>query len=167
MSTLFSAEPQEGESVDQAVQILTDQGFSEQEIHLWISSFEQHESNALSHDETRFEEHDFSPDKKQPCLPRSENKQDEVEQIAVETLKKKCTKWTAEEHLKFVKALDIFLPSYDSIGRINCNTGQVCVGLGVGVAAKIASYIGTRTAVQVRSHAQKYFLRANKLCWST
>lgn len=164
MSTLFSAEPQEGESVDQAVQILTDQGLSEQELHLWISSFDQHESNALSHDEVKVEEQHFSPDKKERCVSRCENKQDQVEQ---KKLKKNCSKWTAEEHLKFVKALDIFLPSYDSLGRINCNTGQVCVGLGVGVAAKIASYIGTRTAVQVRSHAQKYFLRANKLCWST
>jgi len=44
-------------------------------------------------------------------------------------------RWTEEEHKKFLKAIEIYGKSWN----------------------KVQSFIGTRTATQTRSHAQKYF----------
>ena len=40
--------------------------------------------------------------------------------------------------------------------------GKVSVGLGPGVAEQIAVFVGSRSVSQVRSHAQKYFLRLHR-----
>ncbi|EKX54502.1 hypothetical protein GUITHDRAFT_63596 [Guillardia theta CCMP2712] len=48
--------------------------------------------------------------------------------------------WTEQEHERFLEAMKIF---------------------GYGNAQDIASYVGTRSVTQVRTHAQKYFM---KLC---
>eukprot|EP00960_Hanusia_phi_P044023 756413-Hanusia_phi.AAC.7 len=165
---LVSKLPLDLGSVDQAVQLMTDHGFPEHELHSWISSLEQQAEARVS---SQDHEKQLNSSTKQIdlSLPTSEcqasecNGQNVISEEGKGKQKNKGSKWTAEEHLKFIKALDIFLPCYDNFGRIDCNTGQISVGLGVGVAAKIASYVGTRTAVQVRSHAQKYFLRANKV----
>ncbi|EKX35121.1 hypothetical protein GUITHDRAFT_46443, partial [Guillardia theta CCMP2712] len=53
------------------------------------------------------------------------------------------SQWTKEEHDRFLQALKKYLPS----GAL---------------AKKVSEFVGTRTPLQVRSHAQKYFLRLNK-----
>eukprot|EP00287_Rhodomonas_sp_CCMP768_P003151 CAMPEP_0196718966 /NCGR_PEP_ID=MMETSP1091-20130531/2040_1 /TAXON_ID=302021 /ORGANISM="Rhodomonas sp., Strain CCMP768" /LENGTH=165 /DNA_ID=CAMNT_0042059771 /DNA_START=30 /DNA_END=527 /DNA_ORIENTATION=- len=63
--------------------------------------------------------------------------------------------WSEEEHLIFLNGLMIHC---SKIGQLmNANPDSKTVGLGPGVAKRIASMIGTRNATQVRSHAQKYF----------
>jgi SHAQKYF class myb-like DNA-binding protein len=54
---------------------------------------------------------------------------------------KKIQYWSEEEHAKFLEALEIF-------GSKNVK--------------EIAKFLGTRTPAQVRSHAQKYFLKLKK-----
>ncbi|EKX35125.1 hypothetical protein GUITHDRAFT_44056, partial [Guillardia theta CCMP2712] len=64
--------------------------------------------------------------------------------------------WTAEEHERFLEALE----KYGSQStRQSTDSGRVFVGLGNGVAKQIAAYVKTRSVLQVRSHAQKFFLK--------
>ncbi|EKX39587.1 hypothetical protein GUITHDRAFT_114314 [Guillardia theta CCMP2712] len=62
--------------------------------------------------------------------------------------------WTEDEHQRFLVALRDYCP--DTETRV-AQDGRVRVGLGRGVAYFISRAIGTKTASQVRSHAQKYF----------
>eukprot|EP00961_Rhodomonas_salina_P187671 2532818-Rhodomonas_salina.1 len=59
---------------------------------------------------------------------------------------KKPVFWTSDEHERFLAALQRF-------------NGGDQEGLGAGVAELVSMALGTRTVSQVRSHAQKYFLR--------
>eukprot|EP00960_Hanusia_phi_P028843 747616-Hanusia_phi.AAC.1 len=66
--------------------------------------------------------------------------------------------WTKEEHERFLAALQTCRPSdTEQSGNLSDRTGNV--GLGRGVAKEMAKLIGTRTPSQVRSHAQKYFMK--------
>uniref|UniRef100_A0A7N0V9Y4 Uncharacterized protein n=2 Tax=Kalanchoe fedtschenkoi TaxID=63787 RepID=A0A7N0V9Y4_KALFE len=56
------------------------------------------------------------------------------------TISKQREKWTEEEHQKFIEALKLY-------GR---------------AWRQIEEYIGTKTAVQIRSHAQKFFSKVTK-----
>lgn len=67
------------------------------------------------------------------------------------------TPWTAEEEVVFLAALAQYGLDHPQ------PSGQISVGLGSGVARKIAELVGSRTPSQVRSHAQKHFERLKKL----
>ncbi len=64
-------------------------------------------------------------------------------------LRKRPTFWTKEEQDKFLMGLEKF-------GNVHG------VSLGAGVAELMSVFIGTRSVPQVRSHAQKFFLRMRK-----
>ncbi|EKX38885.1 hypothetical protein GUITHDRAFT_154578 [Guillardia theta CCMP2712] len=65
--------------------------------------------------------------------------------------------WSQEEHERFLSALERFgAPS-----NLDQHHGFT-VGLGHGVADMISFVVGTRTPAQVRSHAQKYFLKQQR-----
>jgi len=55
---------------------------------------------------------------------------------------KKVGRWTRTEHLRFIQAIRLF-------GRTDY--------------WKVCDYVGTRTAQQIRSHAQKYFFKVENI----
>mmetsp|Transcript_14554 Transcript_14554/g.29095 ORF Transcript_14554/g.29095 Transcript_14554/m.29095 type:complete len:164 (-) Transcript_14554:65-556(-) len=61
--------------------------------------------------------------------------------------------WSEEEHMTFLSGIATCCPE---------ETQLRCVGLGPGVAKTISDMIGTRSAAQVRSHAQKHFARLRR-----
>ena len=73
--------------------------------------------------------------------------------------KRKPVQWTIEEHQLFLQGMARYRTvSDEAIGR----NGEVSVGLGAGIAELISMMVGTRSAAQVRSHAQKHFQRLRK-----
>eukprot|EP00961_Rhodomonas_salina_P177645 2395506-Rhodomonas_salina.3 len=68
---------------------------------------------------------------------------------------RRAVAWSAEEHAIFLEALDTFCPQ--AVYLTEPSLGDRSVGLGKGVAQKIADMVGSRDTNQVRSHAQKYF----------
>ena len=71
----------------------------------------------------------------------SEEKVEEEQQDSSSKSKSNIGRWTEEEHEKFLKAIEIYGKSWN----------------------KVQTFIGTRTATQTRSHAQKYFTKISTL----
>ncbi len=86
-------------------------------------------SNIFSADEDIFERDNFDLDNDEG----GENNGDD-------TIQESTGRWTREEHLAFVRGLELHGKGWK----------------------KIASLIKTRTVVQIRTHAQKYFLKLSK-----
>ena len=71
------------------------------------------------------------------------------------TSERKPSFWTKDEHEHFLIGLQKFANRTPDDGT----SQHPLVGLGPGVAEQISDFLGTRSAAQVRSHAQKHFLR--------
>eukprot|EP00286_Rhodomonas_abbreviata_P011857 CAMPEP_0181323014 /NCGR_PEP_ID=MMETSP1101-20121128/19545_1 /TAXON_ID=46948 /ORGANISM="Rhodomonas abbreviata, Strain Caron Lab Isolate" /LENGTH=171 /DNA_ID=CAMNT_0023430985 /DNA_START=42 /DNA_END=560 /DNA_ORIENTATION=+ len=72
---------------------------------------------------------------------------------------KRSQPWTTEEQTTFLRGLAQHCPEGTKlVGR----HGSQSVGLGPGIAQIISNMIGTRSAAQVRSHAQKHFQRIRR-----
>ncbi|EKX42934.1 hypothetical protein GUITHDRAFT_110980 [Guillardia theta CCMP2712] len=69
------------------------------------------------------------------------------------------SQWSKEEHRKFLEGLAKFCPEAEREAE---KDGKISVGLGVGVAELISSHVQTRSPLQVRSHAQKHFLKKHR-----
>lgn len=82
----------------------------------------------------------------------------DIPSSAVKKGEKKPSPWTKDEQEVFLAGLVKFGCDKAKLGE----DGRVSVGLGPGVARKIANMIGTRNALQVRSHAQKHFQRLGR-----
>ena len=72
------------------------------------------------------------------------------------------SQWSAEDENKFIKALAKWGPEGCTEAKIDERTGRVTVILGPGVAEMISHVLGTRSVSQVRSHAQKHFIRLHR-----
>ena len=70
--------------------------------------------------------------------------------------------WAPDEETRFLQALHQHVSLKHRTGLLDMSTGKLRVGLGRGVARKIAQAVGTRSKAQVRSHAQKVFQHASK-----
>ncbi|GAB5367280.1 hypothetical protein AAMO2058_001216700 [Amorphochlora amoebiformis] len=57
------------------------------------------------------------------------------------TIRNPRQQWTQEEHQRFVEAIKLYKRDW----------------------ARVRAHVGTRTVIQIRSHAQKYFLKLQKL----
>ena len=139
----------------------------------------KHASKAFSYSETRTADmKERPPDKKRPsasedgCTSDSSSSSVSVKNSTprptarVAPARKQTgghrSQWSAEEHQRFLAGLARFGPK--DKGPACAKTGaRVSVGLGPGVAEVIAVVVGTRTVSQVRSHAQKYFLRRSRV----
>jgi SHAQKYF class myb-like DNA-binding protein len=79
-----------------------------------------------------------SPTSPQPTIPSSTSPQNKTRKPY--TITKQRENWTDEEHSKFLEALTL----YDRDWK------------------KIEAFVGSKTVIQIRSHAQKYFLKVQK-----
>mmetsp|Transcript_47554 Transcript_47554/g.95129 ORF Transcript_47554/g.95129 Transcript_47554/m.95129 type:complete len:376 (+) Transcript_47554:373-1500(+) len=71
--------------------------------------------------------------------------------------------WSRIEHQRFLEALAMHHDTRFGPGTGSKADGsRVSVGLGHGVAERVAAHVGTRTVAQVRSHAQKHFLKLSR-----
>mmetsp|Transcript_44943 Transcript_44943/g.70452 ORF Transcript_44943/g.70452 Transcript_44943/m.70452 type:complete len:370 (-) Transcript_44943:170-1279(-) len=71
--------------------------------------------------------------------------------------------WTRQEHERFLEGLAKYHTEQTGAGGAGPNGARIPVGLGQGVAELIAAHVGTRTVAQVRSHAQKHFIKEWKM----
>lgn len=81
------------------------------------------------------------------------------------TITKQREKWTEEEHQKFLEALKLYGRGWRQIeGKLfvliyssETNDFFICIQVRWNSFSLHAEHIGTKNAVQIRSHAQKFF----------
>jgi hypothetical protein len=84
------------------------------------------------------------------------------------TITKQRERWTEEEHAKFVEALKKHGRQWRKIEGEAGNPMRQLQPMGVGHERAdqrcgfFAEHVGTKTAVQIRSHAQKFFTKIEK-----